>query len=149
MLVVRWIASDDTHWRRKSLVKLNLTKQIGLINILTSELRVKPEVERICFTQQSFLLTELQTRTYIEYLDFINHVNEEMKLSTKGEYGLLAAIDLALHSGRGPVQSVQIAERQEIPKQYLGSTAPHAQEGRPNRELERTSRWLPTGATRT
>lgn len=42
-----------------------------------------------------------------------------MKLSTKGEYGLLAAIDLALHSGRGPVQSVQIAERQEIPKQYL------------------------------
>ena len=42
-----------------------------------------------------------------------------MKLSTKGEYGLLAAIDLALHSGRGPVQSIQIAERQEIPKQYL------------------------------
>jgi|SRR5688572_1844554 Rrf2 family transcriptional regulator, cysteine metabolism repressor len=42
-----------------------------------------------------------------------------MKLSSKGEYGLLAAIDLALHSGRGPVQSVQIAERQEIPKQYL------------------------------
>src|SRR3977135_2844135 len=42
-----------------------------------------------------------------------------MKLSTKGEYGLLAAIDLALHSGRGPVQSFQIAERQEIPKQYL------------------------------
>ncbi len=42
-----------------------------------------------------------------------------MKLSTKGEYGLLAAIDLALHSGRGPVQSLQIAERQDIPKQYL------------------------------
>jgi Rrf2 family protein len=42
-----------------------------------------------------------------------------MKLSTKGEYGLLAVIDLALHSGRGPVQSFQIAERQSIPKQYL------------------------------
>ncbi len=42
-----------------------------------------------------------------------------MKLSTKGEYGLLAAIDLALNSGRGPVQSFQIAERQSIPKQYL------------------------------
>jgi Rrf2 family transcriptional regulator, cysteine metabolism repressor len=42
-----------------------------------------------------------------------------MKLSTKGEYGLLAIIDLALHSGRGPVQSFQIAERQDIPKQYL------------------------------
>ena len=42
-----------------------------------------------------------------------------MKLSTKGEYGLLAAIDLALYSGRSPVQSFQIAERQKIPKQYL------------------------------
>jgi len=42
-----------------------------------------------------------------------------MRLSTKGEYGLLAIIDLALHSGRGPVQSLQIAERQDIPKQYL------------------------------
>ena len=42
-----------------------------------------------------------------------------MKLSTKGEYGLLAIIDLALHSGHGPVQSFQIAERQSIPKQYL------------------------------
>ena len=42
-----------------------------------------------------------------------------MKLSTKGEYGLLAVIDLAIHSGRGPVQSSQIAERQNIPKQYL------------------------------
>ncbi len=42
-----------------------------------------------------------------------------MKLSTKGEYGLLAIIDLALHSQQGPVQSLQIAERQGIPKQYL------------------------------
>jgi Rrf2 family protein len=42
-----------------------------------------------------------------------------MRLSTKGEYGLLAIIDLASHSGRGPVQSLQIAERQNIPKQYL------------------------------
>lgn len=42
-----------------------------------------------------------------------------MRLSTKGEYGLLAVIDLALNSGRGPVQSFQIAERQNIPKQYL------------------------------
>lgn len=42
-----------------------------------------------------------------------------MKLSTKGEYGLLAIIDLALHSHMGPVQSFQIAERQSLPKQYL------------------------------
>ena len=42
-----------------------------------------------------------------------------MRLSTKGEYGLLAVIDLALHYGHGPIQSLQIAERQGIPKQYL------------------------------
>ena len=42
-----------------------------------------------------------------------------MKLSTKGEYGLLAVIDLALRASEGPVQSLQIAERQGIPKQYL------------------------------
>ena len=42
-----------------------------------------------------------------------------MKLSTKGEYGLLAVMDLALHSLEAPVQSAQIAERQNIPKQYL------------------------------
>jgi len=42
-----------------------------------------------------------------------------MKLSTKGEYGLLAVMDLAVHSLEAPVQSAQIAERQNIPKQYL------------------------------
>ena len=42
-----------------------------------------------------------------------------MKLSTKGEYGLLAVVDLALHSLDAPVQSARIAERQNIPKQYL------------------------------
>jgi Rrf2 family transcriptional regulator, cysteine metabolism repressor len=42
-----------------------------------------------------------------------------MRLSTKGEYGLVAIVDLALHSNQGPVQSFQVAERQHIPKQYL------------------------------
>jgi Rrf2 family cysteine metabolism transcriptional repressor len=42
-----------------------------------------------------------------------------MRLSTKGEYGLLAIIDLALHAEGTAVQSVQISERQRIPKQYL------------------------------
>ena len=42
-----------------------------------------------------------------------------MKLSTRGEYGLLALVDLALFSGGQPLQSAQIAERQGIPKQYL------------------------------
>src|SRR5215831_1950489 len=42
-----------------------------------------------------------------------------MRLSTKGEYGLLAIVDLALHCDQGPVQSFQVAERQHIPKPYL------------------------------
>lgn len=42
-----------------------------------------------------------------------------MKISTKGEYGLLAVVDLALQPSDAAVQAVQIAERQGIPKQYL------------------------------
>ena len=42
-----------------------------------------------------------------------------MKLSKRGEYGLLALVDLALFSGGQPLQAKQIAERQGIPKQYL------------------------------
>ena len=42
-----------------------------------------------------------------------------MRLSTRGEYGLLALADLAIFSGSQPLQAKQIAERQGIPKQYL------------------------------
>ena len=42
-----------------------------------------------------------------------------MRLSTRGEYGLLALVDLALFSGDRPLQAKQIAERQGIPKLYL------------------------------
>lgn len=42
-----------------------------------------------------------------------------MKLSTKGEYGLLALVDLARQQEAGPVQVHQIAKRQGISKQYL------------------------------
>lgn len=42
-----------------------------------------------------------------------------MRLSTRGEYGLLALVDLALFSGGRPLQAKQIAERQGIPKLYL------------------------------
>jgi len=45
--------------------------------------------------------------------------SKAMKLSTKGEYGLLALVDLARHQDSGPVQVQQIAERQGISKQYL------------------------------
>lgn len=42
-----------------------------------------------------------------------------MRLSTKGEYGLLALVDLALQVQNEPVQAAEIAHRQQIPKQYL------------------------------
>jgi Rrf2 family transcriptional regulator, cysteine metabolism repressor len=42
-----------------------------------------------------------------------------MKISTRGEYGLLAIVDLALQPEDVAVQAVHIAERQGIPKQYL------------------------------
>jgi Rrf2 family protein len=42
-----------------------------------------------------------------------------MRISTKGEYGLLAIVDLALQPEGVAVQAVHIAERQAIPKQYL------------------------------
>jgi Rrf2 family protein len=42
-----------------------------------------------------------------------------MKLSSKGEYGVLALIDIALHEQNRPLQLNQIAKDQSIPKQYL------------------------------
>ncbi|HIC88091.1 MAG TPA: RrF2 family transcriptional regulator [Anaerolineae bacterium] len=42
-----------------------------------------------------------------------------MWISSKGEYGLRALFDLAQHYGRGPVQTRDIAQRQEIPESYL------------------------------
>lgn len=42
-----------------------------------------------------------------------------MKLSTRSEYACLALIDLAQHRGEGYVHTAAIAERQEVPKQYL------------------------------
>ena len=42
-----------------------------------------------------------------------------MKLSTKGRYGTRAMVDLALHYGQGPIQLKEIAQREDIPLQYL------------------------------
>lgn len=44
-----------------------------------------------------------------------------MKISTKGDYGIRALIELALHYGEGrPIQNAEIAARQNIPESYLG-----------------------------
>ena len=42
-----------------------------------------------------------------------------MLLSTKGDYGVRALIDLAKHAGEGPVQRAEIARRRRIPESYL------------------------------
>lgn len=42
-----------------------------------------------------------------------------MRISTKGEYGLRALVDLAQHVGEGPIPSATIAARQQIPENYL------------------------------
>jgi Rrf2 family protein len=42
-----------------------------------------------------------------------------MKVSTKGDYGVRALVELAHHFGEGPLQSAGIASRQEIPEPYL------------------------------
>lgn len=40
-------------------------------------------------------------------------------MSTKGEYGLRAMLDLALHYGEGPISLKSVAERQDISEHYL------------------------------
>jgi Rrf2 family transcriptional regulator, iron-sulfur cluster assembly transcription factor len=42
-----------------------------------------------------------------------------MKLSTRGRYAVMAMVDLAQHSGDGPVCLSEIADRQEISLSYL------------------------------
>lgn len=42
-----------------------------------------------------------------------------MKVSTKGDYGVRALVELAHHYGAGPIQSAEIAARQEVPEPYL------------------------------
>jgi len=42
-----------------------------------------------------------------------------MNFTAKEDYGMRAVLDLALHSGAGPVQTREIAARQHIPEQFL------------------------------
>jgi len=42
-----------------------------------------------------------------------------MRISTKGDYGVRALIELSHHYGEGPIQSAEIAARQRIPEPYL------------------------------
>jgi len=42
-----------------------------------------------------------------------------LKISTRGDYGVRALVELAHHYGEGPIQSSEIAARQNIPEPYL------------------------------
>ncbi len=42
-----------------------------------------------------------------------------MKVSLKATYGIMAAVDLALHNGTSPVRAKSIAHRQTIPARFL------------------------------
>ncbi len=42
-----------------------------------------------------------------------------MRISTRGEYGVRAMFDLAMHHGQGPIPLKVIAERQGISEHYL------------------------------
>jgi Rrf2 family cysteine metabolism transcriptional repressor len=42
-----------------------------------------------------------------------------MRITSRGEYGLRALLDLAEHAGKDPVPSADIASRQQIPEPYL------------------------------
>ena len=43
-----------------------------------------------------------------------------MRLSSKGDYGIRALVDLAQHRGTGPIPSSAIAARQGIPESLVG-----------------------------
>ena len=42
-----------------------------------------------------------------------------MKVSLRAIYGIMAAVDLAMHLGTAPVQAKSIARRQAIPARFL------------------------------
>lgn len=52
-------------------------------------------------------------------LVIFSRVSSTVRVSTKGDYGIRALVELAHHYGEGPVQSAEIAARQGIPEPYL------------------------------
>ena len=44
-----------------------------------------------------------------------------MKMSTKGRYAVMAMIDIGQHGADRPVSLNEIAERQDISQEYLGT----------------------------
>lgn len=42
-----------------------------------------------------------------------------MKITSRGEYGLRCMIDIAFHSGNGPVSIAELSRRQKFPRPYV------------------------------
>ncbi len=51
--------------------------------------------------------------------NLVNKGVEQVKLSTRGQYGTRALLELAIHQGEGPILLRDIAKRQQISLQYL------------------------------
>lgn len=59
----------------------------------------------------------IQLEIRVKYSGLIG--GDDLKLSTKGQYGVKAMFDLALHHGSDPISLKGIAERQGISEYYL------------------------------
>src|SRR5215204_1928569 len=46
-------------------------------------------------------------------------MRDSMRISSRTDYGVRALFELALHYGEGPIQSREIAARQDVPEAYL------------------------------
>ena len=68
-----------------------------------------------------------------------------MKMSTKGRYAVMAMIDIAQHSGGGPVSLAEIAERQDISQEYLEQLFGKLRRGRSCRKRAGAGRRLSLG----
>lgn len=55
----------------------------------------------------------------IDNVHLPTHLRSTMKISTKGEYGIRAMIELAHRYGQGYVQSAEIAAVRDVPENYL------------------------------
>jgi len=55
----------------------------------------------------------------VEYWEILIGRFNSLRLSTKGRYGVLAMVELALHYGQGPVSIKEISEKQNFSDSYM------------------------------
>jgi Rrf2 family protein len=57
-------------------------------------------------------------------MGIVAYLEAQMKLSTKGRYGVRLIFDLGQRAGEGPATPEEIAARQEVSKKYLSDLIP-------------------------